>query len=186
LSSDLVSLQTNAWDAVNTRLHTRRWKNSAERSGEPPRDPDANEFLFEDVPAETYIVVTAKNGEGADERQDSLTLYLEPGERREIEWQLGLRSSPGRIDDWANRWRVRSRPVEDHEGVLSSNSRVGRRATRRKKRVGGCNGAFSCPGWLRPYLLDVRCRIVAAHRGRTHARAGGSAAALIELPRWRR
>jgi hypothetical protein len=163
LSSDRVSLQTNSWDVVNTRLRPRRWKNSAERSGESPRDLDPNEFLFENVPAETNIVVTAMNGNGANEIwQDSLTLYLEPGERREIEWHVGLRSSlSGRVVDdsgepVAGATLGRSRTVE---GALfvELTSPIGGPSIEGGGSKSDANGAFELLGLhAGPCILDVR------------------------------
>lgn len=163
LSSDRLSLQTNSWDVVSMRLRTRRWKHSAEPPGASPRDLDPNEFLFEDVPAEIDLNLTATYGEDAGEkRQDSLTLYLEPGERREIEWHVGRRSSlSGRVVDdsgepVAGATIGRSRSSEGLVFVEVTGSSVGQSVDGRGQKS-DANGEFELRGLgAGPCILDVR------------------------------
>jgi hypothetical protein len=163
LSSDRLSLQTNAWDVVSMRLRTRRWRHAEERSRESAPDLGPNEFLFEDVPAEIDLVLTATYGEGTDERQqDSLTLYLAPGERREIEWNVGRRSSlSGRVVDDAGEpvagaTLAPSRSSEGRVFVEVMGSSVGQVVDGRVQKS-DANGEFELRGLgAGPCILDVR------------------------------
>lgn len=99
LSADVLSLHTETRRGGAIVVGGRARSHPAERSRESTRDPDANEFLFEGVPAEIDVDLHATYGDH-DDRQESQSLCLEPGERREIEWRLGSRASlAGRIVD---------------------------------------------------------------------------------------
>lgn len=103
LPADHVSLHsdsgnrgiTRSWNRPNGVVFGRSSRSDA------TRELESNEFLFEGVPAEIEIELHAVHGEH-DERQESQTLCLEPGERRELEWRLGSSSGlSGRVVDEA-------------------------------------------------------------------------------------